>query len=436
MTQKVRWLAALALLLVFGACAVRAEDEDDEVRPAAPSRPIAELLPAPRPVLTPPASTVPQRPLLFAVPTPFPCPMPVPTGVFGLCPDCPACAVCPCPSGMCVCPAGARPSPAEEPSQYVVNMKLVKGADEETAEVTACPRVMVTEGQTATVLLHGVETTTEQSSLEMHATVTKNGKGARLEIGLAETGSHDFGESRARSHTETTEERCNVTFGKPYKMQLKNDAADRWLEVTVTEVEREERMPRSACVDRPCAACPVSQARAEEDACPMDAVGEIVDCLYDIVSDAATGAFAWALESNDDEEMAAPVYLQQPPQYVPPSPPLPVARVVSVEAAPACPQCTTASCPKAKSDCVQCAATDANKKSTLYIHMGAGQRRPTLERGEGDNHWTASADKVTVHGGCLMLEGNIHIEVGDGVVECTATTINVKLEDLVIQIGD
>ena len=97
MTQKVRWLAALTLLLAFGACTVRAEEEEEEVRPSAPAHPVAELLPAPHIIVAPPVAQGQQRPVLFMVPTPFPCPMPVPTSMYGVCPTCPSCADLPLP---------------------------------------------------------------------------------------------------------------------------------------------------------------------------------------------------------------------------------------------------------------------------------------------------------------------------------------------------
>ena len=308
-------------------------------------------------------------------------------------------------------------------------MKLVKGGDEETPEVTACPRVSVMEGHTAHVLLHGVETPTEQSSLEMHVMVMKQGKGARLEMGVAEACSHDAGESGARSHTETTEERCDVSFGTPYKVQLKNDGDDRWLEVTVTEVEREERAPRTACTG----SCPVMQAaaEAESDGCAMDAVGEIVECLCDVLSDAATSAFGWVMESNEEMEPTTPEYLVQPAQYVPPSASLPVARVVSVEAATSCPACTAASCPQAASGCVQCVGTGClviseTKQPAVHIGIDTLHHRVVMETTDGIKHYKTSADRITVHDGCLVLEGNVHMEspgVDGSVVEVTGEKI-------------
>ena len=276
MTQKYRWLAALALLLAFGACTVRAEEEEEEAAP----RPhlVVEL---PKMAVMPTAMPSPVFPLLFAPPCPCPCPMPIPTGMYGLPPG-PICLPYPCPTGACSaqCCGGRQ---MEDAPQYVVAAKMVKAAGDDF-DVTVCPRVSVLEGQSATIHLQGYQTPQGQSSLQMLVSVTKQGKGARLALAVTEASADDSDESHPRSHTETTQAQCSVPFGKPYRMRLKENA---YLEVTVTEVEREERVHQAACAG---GTCPASMTRAAEDAdaTPLDTVGEVVDCLYDILSDTAT----------------------------------------------------------------------------------------------------------------------------------------------------
>ena len=177
MTQKYRWMAALALLLAFGAGAVRAEEEDEEV-----ARPHS-VVEAPRLAVAPIALPSPALPLLFAPPCPCPCPMPIPFGMVGV----PPAPVCPpylslngCCSGQC---CGSRPT--EIAPQYVVTTKMVKG-DDDDAEVTTCPRVSVFEGQSATIHLQGYQTPQGRSSLQMLVAVTKQGKGARLALAVTE----------------------------------------------------------------------------------------------------------------------------------------------------------------------------------------------------------------------------------------------------------
>ena len=185
-----------------------------------------------------------------------------------------------------------------------------------------CPRVSVFEGQPATIHLQGYQTPQGQASLQMLMSVTKQGKGARLALAVTEASADEGDESHLRSHTETTQVQCNVPFGKPYKMELKKDSdgsVGAWMEVTVTEVEREQCHSQTACGGGCSGACPASMARAAEeaDATPLDTVGEVVDCLYDILSDTATSAFGWAIGADEDEEEAPQTYLQAPPQTMP-----------------------------------------------------------------------------------------------------------------------
>jgi len=429
MTQKYRWLASLALLLAFGAGAVRAEEEEEEVaRPHS----VVEL---PKMAVMPTAMPSPVFPLLFAPPCPCPCPMPIPTGMYGL-PSAPVCLPYPCPTGACS--AQCRGSlQTEDAARFVVTAKMVKG-DDEDAEVTMCPRVSVFEGEPATIHLQGYQTPQGQASLQMLMSVTKQGKGARLALAVTEASADDGDESHLRSHTETTQVQCNVPFGKPYKMELKKDpdgSVGAWMEVTVTEVEREERVHQAACGGDSGGACPASMARAAEDtdATPLDTVGEVVDCLYDILSDTATSAFGWAIGADEDEEEAPQAYLQAPPQYAPPSP-AGLRESINQETRP-CSVCGSA-CPKAEYGCVQCAAVAAAKKPTLHIRIDAKHSRTCVEVNRGGKCWKASADQVTVSNGHLILEGDVHGESDDGSTQFTADKIVRDLDGLEIQIGD
>ena len=226
-----------------------------------------------------------------SVPAAEDCPIPIPTGIYAIPPG-PVCLP-PCCNGACsvqVC--GSRPT--EDTPQYVVETRMVKG-DDADAEVTVCPRVSVFEGQPATIHLQGYQTPQGQCSLQMLMSVTKQGKGARLALAVTEASADDGDEAHLREHTETTQVQCNVPFGKPYKMELKKDSdgtVGAWMEVTVTEVEREQRPDRTACDGCPGGACPESLTNAAEDddATPLDTAGEVVDCLFDILSDTATSA--------------------------------------------------------------------------------------------------------------------------------------------------
>lgn len=432
MTQKYRWLAALALLLAFGACTVRAEEEEEEVAP----RPhlVVEL---PKMAVMPTAMPSPAFPMLFAPPCPCPCPMPIPAGMYGLPPG-PICLPYPCPPGTCSAQCcGARQT--EDAPQYVVTTKMVKG-DDDDAEVTMCPRVSVFEGQQAILHFPGYQTPQGRSSLEMGVWVTREGKGARLALRVTEAGADDSDESHPRSHTETTQAQCSVPFGKPYKMDLKTDDdgnAVSWMEVTVTEVERETRLNQTACGG---GACPASMTRAAEDtdATPLDTVGEVVDCLYDILSDTATSAFGWALGEDDDAEEAPQAYLQTPPQYVPLPPPAQICMPASRVTVQPCSVCGSASCPKGECGCcIQCAAAEAAKKQTLHIRIDAIHGRKSFEMVDSDNnHWKGSADRLTMQDGYMVLEGDGRLETCDGSKKVTGDKIHLKVENMEIQIGD
>ncbi len=249
MTLKIRWLSALVLLLAVGAVAVRAEEEE-----APPPRPqTAELLPAPLPVpvdrpcvhVMPAALPAGVWSFVGAAQPPMPCPVPFMPAGFAPCGDgCGVCTVCPCPN----CPLCSL-SPAPEGGEYVVEMKMVEAGDDEP-KVISHPRICVVEGQTGTVQVAAAGSK-EQSTLQMQATLTKLDEGAVLDLCVMKASSFTPGNNVFQSHAETTQHRLPVQFGKATKLELTHDsdgACTSWVEVTVTKVETEARMPKTVGV--------------------------------------------------------------------------------------------------------------------------------------------------------------------------------------------
>ncbi len=292
MTQKFRWLAASALLLAFGAGAVRAEEEQEEIAP--PAQATAELLPAPHPVG------------IIAI-----------THAASSCQGCTSCGSCACCSQ---CRSSTTPA---DPTQYIVTTKVVNASPDGDCEVITSPRVAVFGEQPANVLVQDVQTSKGQhGGVALMIQVTKQDKQVRLKLGLEESKVYDNAPSGAASRmTMRAETACDVTLGKMKRLVFTKNANGsdaEWVEVMVNEI------------------APVDDA---EDS-PLDCLNEAIGDLIDTVADVATSLF------GDDEVepvasptpaavAAAPLYLQAPPLYcaVPAGAPLPaVQQCVAVEA--------------------------------------------------------------------------------------------------------
>jgi hypothetical protein len=227
MTQKVRWLAALALLLAFGAGSVRAEEEEEVAPPAHKS---AELLPT---------------------------------------------AAAPCRQGRpsCACSAKCRANEAPADAvQYVVATKIVHANADGDCDETMSPKVTVFEGQTANFAVYGEQTAKESRNFSMQIRVASVEKGYRLNLSVEDR--LDCHDAKSGEHTETDLARtnCNVTLGKMKRLVLKKDAdgTDRtWAEVVVTAITPEDDAADS----------------------PLDCVGEALGDLIDMVADVATSLF-------------------------------------------------------------------------------------------------------------------------------------------------
>jgi hypothetical protein len=356
MTQKFRWLTALALLLAFGAGAVRAEEEEEEVPP--PAHTSVELLPAPYPAPT------------AAAPHTAPC-----------CQTCPSCARSTQSRG--------HETPAD-PMQYVVWTKIVKTNAEGDCDEMMSPKITLLEGQGANILLQGVQTPTERRDLSLQMRVTKQGKDVHLALGVEDHMSCGVGAIGQCAWTEATRKECNVTLGKMKRFVLKKnaDGSDRaWAEVTVTEVAPEDDAEGSA----------------------LDCVGDVVEDLIDTVADVATSLF------GDDAEVE-PEVIQIPVASAPREFQVPV----------------TALCPAVK----QCVAVEPVKKATRRIYIATAHGRKCVEISDGDKGWKGTADKITLRGGDLVLEGHVHVVTSDGSDEITSEKLSLKAADLEIQIGD
>jgi hypothetical protein len=419
MTQKVRWLAALALLLAFGARAARAEEEEDQAPPPKPT--VVELLPAPHvvPVDMPFGPVTSPTGWLFLFPSANPCPAPSLPAAFGGCgQSCPACPACSC-----------RQVTPEDAPQYVVAMKMVKAAASADGEeeVVACPRLTVCEGQKATVQLHGVETAKERSSLQVELTVTKQGEAASMDLAVTDSGAvqaHDI----VRIHTETTDEKFHVVLGESKKMELHHDKDGTpvtWVEVTVTEVEREEVIQKTASVQ----GYPDAKMADRDDACDFrDCIVDVVEDVLDTIADAASGLFA---TETSDEATTLPVdpNLEHPVQYLESPTPLPLPRELAAR---------EATCPNSKSTCVQCTSLEMVKKPTMHIRIEAQNGRQCVEVTDGGKCWKATAERLMVNDGRILLEGDVHAEsCGDSLtIHAEKVLLEHKEDGLKIHVGD
>ncbi len=418
MTLKIRWLSALVLLLAVGAVAVRAEEEE-----APPGRDYKiELLPAPLPVpvdrpcvriMAPAALPAGMWSFMGAAQPPLPCPVPFMPAGFAPCGDgCGACTVCPCPN----CPLCSA-SQAPQGGEYVVEMKMMEAGDDEP-EVISLPRMCVMEGQTGTVQT-GADGSREQSSLQMHATVTKLDKGVLLDLCVVKAGSHTPGNNVLHTHTETAETRLPVALGKTTKLEVSHDSdgdCTSWVEVTVTKAETEARMPKTSA-----GACPKAMVAEEEEDVESLGLSDFVEFLEDCFDAAAeTASSVTGASSGDEPTVVSGEYLQQPPLYSP---------TASATAVGTCPSCPSHSCGTA-STCTQCAATEEAKQQVVHIGFDTLHRRVVMEWNDGKKHFTSSADRLTVHDGCFVLEGHVHMEepgVDGSVVEVTGEEISWKL---------
>ena len=410
MTQTIRWLSALVLLLSVGGVAVRAEEE--EAPP--PGRRTVELLPAPRPVAVDPCaprlywpSTAPG---VFSFPSPCPVPAPCPLAPFlAPCGDgCGACAACSCPN----CPLCST-AQAAEGAEYVVDMKVVRGGDGDD-HVMACPRVSVLENQTAIVEVNGVETPKDQCSLQMQATVTPswtNG-GVLLDLCVTDSCAHRGG-AGLKAHTEMTETRLPVSLGKATKLELTHDsdgACTSWVEVKVTEVEREALAPKTTAAG----SCPKSAVYEEEEdaeGCGLaDFIGAVQD-LFGLAADTASSMSGLDTPAEPAAQLAGQ-YLQSPPEYCPP--PCPAA------CATPCHGCGTCPVASAGGGCTQCVAVESAKQPAVQVSIDASNERKCVEMTDGKKHFKATADHLTMHDGCIELQGDVRAEsCDDSCNDCT-----------------
>jgi hypothetical protein len=260
MTQKSRWLAALALLLAFGVGAVRAEEEQEEVAP--PAHTTVGVLPAPYPAPT------------AAVPHSAPC-----------CQSCPSCAS----SAKCC----THETPVD-PTQYVVTTKIVTTNAEGDCDEITSPKVTVFEGQGASILVQGIQTPTERRDLSLQMLVTKQGKDVRLDLGVQHHVSINLGNGSDGAWA-VTRKVCNVTLGKMKRLVLEKnaDGSDRtWAEATVTAIPPED----------------------DADGSALDCIGEVVDDLIETVADVATSLFG---DDSEVEPVATPAPVAVAPRAYP-----------------------------------------------------------------------------------------------------------------------
>jgi len=358
MTQKFRWLAAFALLLAFGAGAVRAEEEQEEVAPAAHTT--AELLPAPHPVGT------------TVIPHAASC-----------CQSC--CASCAC-SGKCC----SHETPADS-TQYVVATKIVHASPDGDCDEIMSPKLTVFGGQLANVLVQDAQTPEgEHKGVVLIVQVAKQGKDIRLALGMKHHTSINLGDGSDGAWVEETRTVCNVTLGKMKRLVLtknSNGSDAEWAEVIVTEIASEDGAQGS----------------------PLDCLNDAIDDLIDTVADVATSLFG---DDSDIEAVASPTPVAAAPRAYP---------VTAMAPCPAIKQCVAVETVKKPvrhvriaashgSKCVEISDGDKGWKGTAD--------RITLRDGnlvlEGHVHMASSdgADEITSEKLSLKV-ADLEIQIGD-----------------------
>jgi hypothetical protein len=430
MTQEYRWLAAFALLLAFSACTVRAEEEEE----APPPHRIVELLPPPHEApmdlpYVPATPLVPALtwPLQFAARCPCPCPCPCPM------PAAPVAAFVPYGQPCPVCPAGAYACPkCTDPPEYMVSLRLCKAGCDGGQDVLTQPTMVVADGQTGTMELNGCATPREQSSVRMQVTVTKHGDDAFLALAVQDVHFINGRDSDARAHTEATETHCKVALGASTKMVL-NENADgsprTWVELKVTE--HGQNGVKAACAG----ACSTTERLEEEDADDSIAgsFSDVVQNVFEFVADTAAdlfGADTW----SDPPTLPSGQYFMHPPQYFPAEPVFPVARELPTQIA--CPGAATG-CGKAGATTAvgqcdtpaagcgsgvrQCSVTEAVKQPAMRFCIDGCGERKCLDVAGGKQHIKAWADRITVHGDCILLQGDARLESCDD--SCDGSTL-------------
>jgi hypothetical protein len=350
MTQKFRWLTALALLLAFGAGAVRAEEEEQEVSP--PAGTSIEVSP----------------------------------------PPCPACQSCPSlrTGGQCVQP---------DLTQYTVKTKFVRVSAQGDCNETSS-EVSLYEGQGAKYLVRGIQTPTASHDVSMQFHVTKQNENLRLVLGVEDHMSCAVGPLGQCAWIEGMRKECDVTLGAKKRFVLKKnrDGSDRaWVEIIVYGVAPAEHIQQAA------------MSEDDADGSALDCVGDVVEDLIDTVADVATSLFG-------DDAKVEPEVIQIPVASAPREFQVPV----------------TALCPAVK----QCVAVEPVKKATRRIYIATAHGRKCVEISDGDKGWKGTADKITLRGGDLVLEGHVHVVTSDGSDEITSEKLSLKAADLEIQIGD
>ena len=167
----------------------------------------------------------------------------------------------------------------------------------------------------------------------------------------------------------------------------------------------------------------------EQEAQEPFGVDDCVEILQDLFGTAADLAAEMTGASSYDEPAVMPAqYLECPPARTSPQA---SATTVGVGTCPTCPahscgmsaactQCVAQpSCEYAvplqpgcgtSSACTQCVATEEAKQQAVHIGIDTLHHRVVMESNDGKKHVTTSADRITVHDGCLLLEGNVHME--------------------------
>ena len=123
-------------------------------------------------------------------------------------------------------------------------------------------------------------------------------------------------EAGPRTHTETTESQCAIQFGKPHKVALKHDAdgtETTWMEVTVREIEHEERIQKTSSIQLVPAATPADMN--DSDISAIDCIAEAVENVMDLIADTASELFG-PESPEETHDLRSAEYLEHPPQYI------------------------------------------------------------------------------------------------------------------------
>jgi hypothetical protein len=371
---------------------------------------------------------------------------------------------------------------AQEPRTYTVEMKTVEGKGDEPAPVTICPKLMVPEGHGCMVSFDGQEAVLGKcvagcrvmqppaqsgGMVQVQVVGEKDGK-IKLDLNVQQTEFEKSGSDGVQVLSHSLHVVRSVALGQATRLVLDRGcggAPTRWLEVTVGRGETAPVPTRTACTDGPtCPACcmaerlpPPSKGGCCEECGPAG-----VDVVFDVVAEVLSqlaGCFFPCSEEQEQVDMPYNIYLQQPPQCVPPKGrdyPQTCERVIR-EAVPLgypvmpCPHCASAPMPRECPLCAApmampcpcmpaapvqlCAATTARTPPAIHVKVCEGESRLEICCGCGVRMSCKQMDLKLADAPWQLVAAEGQVSLKAPLVQACANEISTDQKDLVVLKG-